>query len=297
MSGGQKTPTSTSVTNNAPWSPQLQGQILHAANKANDWANNPANYSVYEGTRVIPFSNQSLSGMNNAQSFAQGAGQNMQNQAGGIINGGGFNQYQQGALGNLTASANNPMMNQMASGQMLGQGNPFLQQALGIANENAMTGVGDAMSAAGRYGSGVHQGTLAKTINDSNTNAMFGQYNTDVNNMMGAANQQVNSASTLFNAGQAGLGNMQSAYQAGLQPTQTLGQIGGAYEDLAGRYAQEQMDKFNESQQKPLDAIAQSNAILTGAGSLGGTNTQKVYQPTQWGQVGANAAGAALAGK
>jgi hypothetical protein len=101
----------------------------------------------------------------------------------------------------------------------------------------------------------------------------------------------------LFNAGQAGLGNMQSAYQAGLQPGQTMSSIGGAYEDLAGKYAQEKFDKFNAEKQARIDAIAQANAIFTGAGSLGNNQQQKIYQPTQWGQVGANAAGAALAGK
>jgi hypothetical protein len=296
MAQGGSKPTQSSVTSSAPWGP-VQTPIANAATRAQWWMENPASSQIYEGTTVVPFSNQSLSGMNNAQSFAQGAGQNMQNQAKNIISGGGFNSYQQGALGNLTNSANNPMMGQMASGQMLGQGNPFLQQALGVANENAMTGVGDAMSAAGRYGSGVHQGTLAKTINDSNTNAMFGQYNTDVNNMMGAANQQLGSASALFNAGQAGLGNMQSAYQAGLQPAETMTGIGGAYEDLAGKYAQEQMDKFIARRDAPLDVAARTMAVAGGAGSLGSTSTQKVYQPTQWGQVGANAAGAALAGK
>lgn len=296
MSQGGSKPTTSSTTSSNPWGP-AQPYLQDAMTHTKHWLESPGATATYQGTTVIPFANQSLAGMNNAQNYAQTAGQTLQNNSQDIINGGGFNWVQQGALGNLSGSANNPMMARMASGQMLGQGNPYLQSALGIANENAMTGVGDAMSAAGRYGSGVHQGTLAKTINDSNTNAMFGQYNTDVNNMMGAANQQVNSASTLFNAGQAGLGNMQSAYQAGLQPAQTMTGIGGAYEDLAGKYAQEQLDKFNAQKSAGIDAIAQANAIFTGSGALGSNQTQKVYQPTQWGQVGANAAGTALAGK
>jgi hypothetical protein len=349
MSGGSGTPTSSNVSSSAPWSPQLQGQLLHAANKANDWANTPANYSVYDGTRVIPFSNQSLSGMNNAQSFAQGAGQNMQTQAGNIINSGGFNSQQNNAMGSFQNAANGGMntsasqfndiygrfsgpsssqanLSRMASGAMLGGGNPYLQKALTNANERAATGVNDAMSAAGRYGSGAHTDTLAKTLAENSTNALFGQYNQDVSNMMGAnsqidsarlnygnaqmgaaqgvantananADRRLGAAGNLFNAGQQGLGNMSNAYDTGLKPTQTLGQIGGAYEDLAGSYAQEQYDKFNESQNKPIEAIAKSNAIFTGAGALGSTSKDKVYQPTQWGQVGANAAGAALAGK
>lgn len=348
MSGGSGTPTTSNVTSSTPWGPSQQNLIDNMAHTKH-WLEAPQTNQIYGGTRVIPFSNQSLSAMNNAQSFAQGAGQNMQNQAGGIINSGGFNSQQNNAMGSFQNAANGGMntsasqfndiygrfsgpsssqanLSRMASGSMLGGGNPYLQKALTNANERAATGVNDAMSAAGRYGSGAHTDTLAKTLAENSTNAMFGQYNQDVSNMMGANSQidnarlgygntmmgaatnaanvasgnsdrRLGAAGSLFNAGQQGLGNMSNAYDTALRPTETLGQVGGAYEDLAGRYAQEQADKFAESRDVGINQIAKANAIYTGAGSLGSQSTSKVYQPTQWGQVGANAAGAALAGK
>jgi hypothetical protein len=90
---------------------------------------------------------------------------------------------------------------------------------------------------------------------------------------------------------------MPGAYNTALAPGQTMMGIGGMQEDLASKYAQEQFDKFNAQKQAPIDAAAQANAIFTGSGSLGSSQQQKIYQPTQWGQVGANAAGAALSGK
>jgi hypothetical protein len=294
--GGGAKPTTSQTSSVTPWA-SAQPYLQNALGVANAWMVDPNSSKIYEGSTVVPFANQSLWGMNNAQNFAQTTGQNMQNQAGDIINAGGFNSLQQNANSRMLENANNPLMGQMASGQFLGQGNPYLQQALTNANERAATGVNSAMSAAGRYGSGTHTDTLGKTLAENSTNAMFGQYNQDVNNMMGAASQRMSAAGNLFNAGQQGLGNMQSAYGAAMMPGQTMGQIGGAYEDLAGKLAQEQLDKFNARKQAPMDAVAQANAIFTGSGQLGSNTSQKVYQPTQWGQVGANAAGAALAGK
>jgi hypothetical protein len=315
MAQGGGSPTQSNVTSSTPWGPSQQNLIDNMAHTKN-WLEAPQTNAIYGGTRVIPFSNQSLSGMNNAQNFAQTVGQTMQNNATGIIQNGGFNWLQNSAIGNMDKFANgwmNPNSAQanlsgMASGALLGQGNPYLQSALTNANERAATGVNSAMSASGRYGSGAHTDTLAKTLAENSTNAMFGQYNQDVANMMGANSQidnvnqsnlgrQLGAAGNLFNAGQMGLGNMSNAYDTALKPTQTLGQIGGAYEDLAARYAQEQADKFAESRDIGINQIAKANAIYTGAGNLGSQTSSKVYRPTQWGQVGANAAGAALAGK
>jgi hypothetical protein len=241
----------------------------------------PNSSKIYEGSTVVPFANQSIWGMNNMQNFAQTSGQNMQNQAGNIINSGGFNAPQQQAMQGWQ---------KFLDPNMLGQGNPYLQSALSNANERAATGVNSAMSAAGRYGSGAHTDTLAKTLAENSTNALFGQYNQDVNNMMGAAGN-------MFNAGQAGQQNMGSAYNMAMQPGQTMGQLGSMNEDMAAKLAQEQMDKFYARRDAPLDVASRTMAVAGGAGSLGSTNKQKVYQPNNFSQIGANAAGAALAGK
>lgn len=326
MGSGNK-PQSTTTSNVTPWGP-AQPYLQDAMKGASDWLKDPNSSATFQGSTVIPFSNQTLYGMDDQSRFAQGAGQAMQHQANKVLYNGGYNQRQLNAMDTFQRAKDGGMsqdtwrfqntwgdLDKMASGKYLGKGNPHMMAALGIANENAMTGVGDAMSAAGRYGSGTMQSTLAKTIADSNTNALANQYNQDVSNMLNASNMQmgaaqnianigaanaerkIGAASNLFNAGQQGTGNMAAAYQAGLMPGTTMGQIGAAYEGLAGNYANEQLDKFNQKRDAPLDAILKANAVFTGSGQLGSNTQQKVYQPTNWAQVGANGLGYALGGK
>lgn len=272
-------PQATTTSNSAPWK-NAQPFLQNTMEMTDKWLKNPMSSQIYGGSTVTPFSSQTLAGMNSQQKFAQGAGQNMQNRMGGIINNGGFNSQQQQAMG---------AYQRFLDPKMLGKGNPYLQDALANANDQIGTGINTAMSGAGRYGSGAHQATLAKAIGENSTNALFGQYNQDVNNMMGAAG-------SLFNAGQQGIGNMSSAYTAGTLPGQTLGNIGAANEGLANAYQQEKLDKFNQTRDAPLDAILRANAVFTGSGQLGSNTTQKTYQPTNWSQIASQGLGYALGG-
>jgi hypothetical protein len=150
---------------------------------------------------------------------------------------------------------------------------------LGAAQEAASSAVNNSMSAAGRYGSGSHQATMAKSIGDMTNQAMLDRQNWAMGGLQSMGDR------------------MQGAYNTALAPGQTMMGVGGMQEDLAAKYAQEQYDKFNEKKMAPLDAALQANALFTGSGSLGSNTSSKIYQPTQWGQIGANAAGAALSGK
>jgi hypothetical protein len=315
MSGGTKGTTSTSSSE--PWA-DSQPYLNKTMQTADWWLNDPNSSSqqIYQGLRVVPFSDQTTMGNYLQEDFAGGAGTNMRAQAWNQIGAGGFNSQQNAAMnsmgnfaqGNANQSSAGQNLSGMASGSLLGQGNPYLQQALAAANERAATGINDAMSTAGRYGSGVHQSTLAKTLADQNTAAMFGQYNQDVANMMGAnqmidatnqsnLNRQLSAAGNLFNAGQAGLQNMGTAYKLGQMPATDYQQVGQSVEDKWKQYYQAEMDKFYEQRDRPIESAAQANAIFTGAGQLGQSNTSNVYNATDWTKIGANAAGSAIAGK
>jgi hypothetical protein len=257
MSQGGSKPTTSQTSSTTPWAP-MQNYLQHAASKANDWANNPANSAIYAGTTVIPFSQNTLRGMDQATGIAENAMTPMQN-----------------PLKSYTGMFD--VLNPIARGDF--SNDTTFGSTLQAAQEAASTSVNDAMSSAGRYGSGVHQSTMGKTIGDMTNQAMLDRQNWALGGIQSLGDR------------------MPGAYNTALAPGQTMMGVGGMQEDLAGKYAQEGLDKFNAAKQAPIDAIAQSNAIFTGSGSLGSNQTQKIYQPTQWGQVGANAAGAALAGK
>jgi len=169
-------------------------------------------------------------------------------------------------LGQASNVANNTVLQGMASGSQLGQGNPYLQDMLRQANENAYKTVGGAFTNSGRFGGGSFVDTLGKTINDSNSAALFGQYNQDIQNMYGAQN-------ALNNATATGLG----------------------YSNLLDSKAKE----LNASNQKqwqltndaPLNRISQTFGLLNG-GVNNNTN-----QPTSFWDIlgtGLNVAGSIL---
>lgn len=257
MSSGGSKPTSSNTSSTSPWGP-AQPFLTMGMDKARWWMENPANSQIYEGTTVIPFSQNTLRGMDQATGIAQNAMTPMQN-----------------PLKSYTGMFD--VLNPIARGDFANDST--FNNTLGAAQEAASTSVSDAMSAAGRYGSGVHQSTMGKTIGDMTNQAMLDRQNWALGGIQSLGDR------------------MQGAYNTALAPSQTMMGVGGMQEDLAGKYAQEKLDKFNARKQAPMDAIAQANAIFTGSGSLGSNTTQKVYQPPQWGQIGANAAGSALAGK
>jgi hypothetical protein len=257
MSQGGSKPTSSQTSSTTPWEP-AQGKLQSAMTRADWWMQDPMSSSIYEGTTVVPFSQNTLRGMDQATGIAENAMTPMQN-----------------PLKSYTGMFD--VLNPIARGDFANDST--FNNTLGAAQEAASTSVNDAMSAAGRYGSGVHQSTMGKTIGDMTNQAMLDRQNWALGGIQSLGDR------------------MPGAYNTALAPSQTMMGVGGMQEDLAGKYAQEGLDKFNARKQAPIDAIAQANAIFTGAGSLGSNQTQKVYQPTQWGQVGANAAGAALAGK
>lgn len=257
MAQGGSKPTQSNTSSTTPWSgadPALRLGI----NMAQNWLTNPESSKIYEGTTVIPFSQQTLAGMGQMQGVAQNAQDPMQNP---------LKSYT-GMFGVLNPIARGDFANDTT-----------FQNTLGAGQEAARSAVDLSMSGAGRAGSGVHQATLAKATGDFTNQAMLDRQNWALGGLQSLGDR------------------MQNAYGSAMAPAQTMMQLGGMNEDMAGKYAQEQFDKFNARKQAPIDAIAQANAIFTGSGSLGQNQQQKIYQPTNWGQVGASGLGYALGGK
>lgn len=139
--------------------------------------------------------------------------------------------------------AGNTTLQNMASGSMLGNGNPYLNGALDTTRKNILTDLGSQFTDSGRFGGGSYIDTATNSLANAENTARFGQYQNDINNMYGAQ-------SALNNATATGLG----------------------YSNLNDQKAQE----LNASNQKMWDL--QNNApyqrITQALGALQGTNGQ-----------------------
>lgn len=161
--------------------------------------------------------------------------------------------------------ANNSVLQGMASGSMLGQGNPYLNGALASTRENILKDVGAQFTNSGRFGGGSYVNTAVDTLANAENNARFGQYNNDVSQMLGAQ-------TALNNATATGLG----------------------YSNLFDQKAQE----LNKSNQASWDRqyMAPYNRITQTLGALHG-QAQNANQPTNLWDIlgtGLNVAGSIL---
>lgn len=262
MTGSSKQQTTT--TNNAPWS-AAQPALKTAITGAENLYKNGIGGNVFSESTVIPWDQNTKQGMN---AITQGAnanlgGNGLSGQYQGVIDNGGYNAAQLAALNNTKATANSTFdINS----------NPAFMQVLQQTQDAARNGVNASASGAGRYGSGIHQQTLGNTLGDVTNRAVGAEYN-NWQNRRDAAN------SNLFNMGQTGFGNLGAAYTGMQAPANSLMQVGAMNEDLATRQMNDRLRMFNEQQSRPWEQLGRLNAIASGAGQMGGTQTQS--QPGQ----------------
>jgi hypothetical protein len=79
--------------------------------------------------------------------------------------------------------------------------------------------------------------------------------------------------------GQTGFGQLGQAYSGMQAPAQDLMKVGGMDDDYATRVMNDRLRVFNEQQNKPWENLSRLQAIASGAGQLGGSQTQS--QPGQ----------------
>lgn len=241
MSGGETTQT-TQSTSTPRW---VTEGFQKTTGMAKDWLNSPAATSTYQGTRVVPFSQQSLAGMDQMGGTAKNAMGVMQNPL----------QAYGGMFDVLNPIARGDFSNADAFNGVLGGTLQDTQDR--IATE---------MSSMGRSGGGMHQGTLARELGGISNQAKLDYQNMAINQMQGIGDR------------------MAGAYNTALMPGQTMLSLGGMQEDLAGKYAQEQMDKFNEDKMAPINAAGAANAIFGGAGQFNQRSNSTVSTPSNPGQ-------------
>lgn len=243
--------TTTQSTTSDPWS-SAQPALETGLTGAQDLYNAGVGSQVYQGSTVIPFADQTTQGFNAIESNANANmnGQGLSGQYQGIIDSGGYNAAQQGAMS---------QMQQAASGY---QNDPTYQMMRQNTLNDVSNSVNESISSAGRYGSAAHTGALVDQISNAGAQMDMQQLS-----RQDAANQN------LFNMGQAGQGNLANAYAGMNQPSQDLMQIGSAYEDLATRTMNDELRIFDEAQNKPWENLGRLNAVATGAGNYGSSTT------------------------
>lgn len=173
----------------------------------------------------------------------------------------------------------------IARGDMLNRTDPNFERALSSASDAAANQINMGASSAGRYGSAVHQGNVAREIGDLQAGARVSQYNQERANQfnanqaldaqrmagLGMGLNAANSASGIDQANQ----QMRMAGIQGLGGTyaNSIGQALGAAGQSAG------IQQNNNAQQ--LSALQQLfNAGQAGIGNLGGAYSG-MMQPTQ----------------
>lgn len=205
---------------------------------------------------------------------------------------------QQGLSPGLVGAANNF---QNIYNQASGTENPFLQATLDASNRKIADKVNSATSGAGRYGSAAHTDVLARSMAEA-ANPMLAQ---DYQSRQAQRQQAASSLADLYNTG------LQTAGKwAQLTPGLDEARFGnaGRMMDLGQFFSnrnQGQLNSdialYNAQQSFPWENLARYNAIITGAGGLGGTQVTGTsgftQQPTTMQKLfGGAAAGAGLGG-
>lgn len=144
--------------------------------------------------------------------------------ASGMLGGNGVSQAGQGAMtqmGQMGQTGSNGLMDQAAQGfggTAQGDylnGSPYLNSIVNRSNQNIADQTNQLFAAGGRYGSGVHQGTLADSIGSNTNNLLNANYQQERDRQMQATGQ-------LGQLGQNQFGNQMGA----LQGAANIGQQG-----------------------------------------------------------------------
>lgn len=311
---GSKKTSYQETTVKDPWKPATPA-LEASLGGAMDAFNN-----TYKGAGVAEMDPLVTQGQNqaiaNAQggqlgSLASGAIGNLS----GIIGNGGLSQLQSqaaGSIGDATKTFSGRIdnavsaLNPYASGEYVGKADPRMEAALGNALQRATEATNRQFSAAGRYGSGAHSGTLGRATGEVAADAYLKDYYQQQSNQLNAIGQLGSLSQMGLSGVGAGMGALADIGQAGISNTgaiasgipelskaqnvdaNNLAQIGAQRMD----YQQSLIDAAN---QNPWTKAANLAEIATSIGALGGTsNTQGTKKESS--PIGSQIAGGILGG-
>lgn len=109
-----------------------------------------------------------------------------------------------------------------------------------------------------------------------------GTQGANIANMVGAGSQINTAGNQAANQVAQFAGLAPSIYDQQYAPSQYLASVGAQNEDLSTRTLNDRIARYNAGQQEPNNRLAAYNALLGGAGQLGGTQTSSATQPANY---------------
>jgi len=198
-----------------------------------------------------------------------------QQMAGNIIASNGLTGPVQGALGGLgqTAAQYGDVYNQAQ-----GAANPYLLASIADQNRRGNEAIQSSMSGAGRYGSAQFQDVMARAQAEVADPLLMQDYEARQARALQATQGLGQTYGQQAGIAQQGLGQALQ-YAQGLGPLTQAQYIPWEMQVGAGQYLQDyaqqqlqgQIQEFNAAQNAPWVPLQMESAILSGAGSLGGT--------------------------
>ena len=224
--------------------------------------------TFYEGSTVVPFSTQTQAGLDAMETRAT-------------------------AGSPLVTAAQTLTKNTMAGDYLSPDTNPYLKSAMDAATrpmteaftQDVMPGINAAFSSAGRYGSGLQANQQARASED------YLQALGDVGSKMAYSNY-ADERGRQVAAGAAAPAMAELAY---LDPSRLI-DIGSAYEDMAGRELQEDVDRQRFAEDEERIRLGEYLPQVTGGSYSTQTTDQPIYADDTSRYLGYGAAGAGIAG-
>lgn len=259
-SSGQQPVTQQTQQTRDPWS-AAQPHLQHAMGAAEQYFDNNYGYQPYTGATQADLQ----SGLSTSLgSIANLAASNLGGTAG---------------VNAARSLGTNMIQNEGLSGrlqslyeQAQGNENPYLQSMLDTSNRQISDKIGSSMSGAGRYGSGQHTDVAARAMAEAADPVLAQDYARRQQQMQSIAE------SGLQRAGQWSQ-LMPALDEAQYAPAQMLGTVGQYYTERDQRGIDDAIKTYNAQQAYPWEQLARYNAIVGGAGGLGGTMTGSTTTP------------------
>jgi hypothetical protein len=273
MSSGSKTPTTSGTSE--PWK-AAQPALKTGLSEATNIFKEGSSFKPFQGSTVVPFSEQTTQGMNDVMGRSNAAMSGINpfdkafGYAGGVIDGGGMTDDMKGVMDQWKTTA---------SGAEMGMMSPAFQDVLSRVQGDTRDQVNLSASGAGRYGSGMHTGVLADRVGDVTARMNLDEYGRQMGRMDTARGN-------IFQGGNTGISNAMNAgaslpalWEGMNAPATDAMKVGSMYEDLFGRTLDDKLRIFEGNRDAPKAATEWLNAIASGAGALGGTQSGRTTAP------------------
>jgi hypothetical protein len=264
-SDSQPAAQSVTTTNAAPWTGQ-QPFLTEGFDRAKtDILNKPQEF--YPNSTVVPMHENTTQGLEMQRQRAMSGDPTVQAAAG---------QVQGTAQGDYLNA--NPHLNQAIQNAT----QPIMQNF----NESIIPGIQSGFSGAGRYGSGMQGFQQQRAGEAAGRQASEIAQNMSAQSYGDERNRQLQASSLAPQFG-----------QESYRDAANLINAGSAFENQAGANLQEDINRFQQGQQAPKDALAQYMALV-GGGSYGGSTvgTSPIYRNQTQDILGAGASAAGIAG-